>query len=215
MSSIVVSGDTSGAITIAAPAVAGTNTLTLPASTGTVTVLGNTSTGSGSIVLATSPTITGLTFTSASTAAPAFSAYPATVTTSLPNATYTAPMAVDTKQFDTASCFNATNATVGGIPAYAFKPTTAGYYQIIGSVNWGSGAGSSNYLGINKNGTEFIDGPYVSITGSTVVTINALLSLNGTTDYIQFGVYQNSGSTRTTQTGQYQFYFQGFLARSA
>ena len=36
MSSIVVSGDTSGAITIAAPAVAGTNTLTLPANTGTL-----------------------------------------------------------------------------------------------------------------------------------------------------------------------------------
>jgi hypothetical protein len=40
MSSIVVSGDTSGAITISAPAVAGTNTLTLPASTGTVMVTG-------------------------------------------------------------------------------------------------------------------------------------------------------------------------------
>ena len=36
MSSIVVSGDTSGAITISAPAVAGTNTITLPANTGTV-----------------------------------------------------------------------------------------------------------------------------------------------------------------------------------
>jgi len=36
MSSIVVSGDTSGAITLAAPAVAGSNTLTLPASTGTL-----------------------------------------------------------------------------------------------------------------------------------------------------------------------------------
>lgn len=36
MSSIVVSGDTSGAITIAAPAVSGTNTLTLPAATGTL-----------------------------------------------------------------------------------------------------------------------------------------------------------------------------------
>ena len=35
MSSIVVSGDTSGAITLAAPAVAGSNTLTLPAVTGT------------------------------------------------------------------------------------------------------------------------------------------------------------------------------------
>ena len=36
MSSVVISGDTSGAITLAAPTVAGTNTLTLPAATGTV-----------------------------------------------------------------------------------------------------------------------------------------------------------------------------------
>ena len=36
MSSVVISGDTSGAITLAAPAVSGTNTLTLPALTGTV-----------------------------------------------------------------------------------------------------------------------------------------------------------------------------------
>ncbi len=36
MADIVLTGDTSGAITIAAPAVAGTNTLTLPASTGTM-----------------------------------------------------------------------------------------------------------------------------------------------------------------------------------
>jgi hypothetical protein len=36
MSSVIISGDTSGAITVAAPAVAGTTTLTLPATTGTV-----------------------------------------------------------------------------------------------------------------------------------------------------------------------------------
>jgi hypothetical protein len=36
MSSVVISGDTSGSITVAAPAVSGTNTITLPASTGTV-----------------------------------------------------------------------------------------------------------------------------------------------------------------------------------
>jgi len=41
MSSIVISGDTSGAITLAAPAVAGTNTATLPAAAGTVMVSGN------------------------------------------------------------------------------------------------------------------------------------------------------------------------------
>ena len=41
MSSIVISGDTSGQITLAAPAAAGTNTITLPAAAGTVMVSGN------------------------------------------------------------------------------------------------------------------------------------------------------------------------------
>lgn len=36
MSSVVLSGDTSGSITLSAPAVAGSNTITLPATTGTV-----------------------------------------------------------------------------------------------------------------------------------------------------------------------------------
>jgi hypothetical protein len=38
MASLVLTGDTSGAITVAAPAVAGTNTLTLQAGTGTVSM---------------------------------------------------------------------------------------------------------------------------------------------------------------------------------
>jgi hypothetical protein len=50
MSSVVISGDTSGAITLAAPAVAGTNTITLPAVTGTAVVTG------------TTPTLNGITF---------------------------------------------------------------------------------------------------------------------------------------------------------
>jgi len=39
MSSIVVSGDTSGTVTLSAPAVAGTTTLTLPTTTGTLATL--------------------------------------------------------------------------------------------------------------------------------------------------------------------------------
>ena len=57
MSSIVISGDTSGTITIAAPAVAGTNTITLPAGTGTMTVAGvNSNIVSGTAVASTSGT---------------------------------------------------------------------------------------------------------------------------------------------------------------
>jgi len=50
MSSVVISGDTSGAITLSAPAVAGTNTITLPAATGTVVLSG------------TTPSLNGITF---------------------------------------------------------------------------------------------------------------------------------------------------------
>jgi len=51
MAQISIAGDTSGAITIAAPAVAGTNTLTLPAVTGTVlTSASNTNFPAGSVL---------------------------------------------------------------------------------------------------------------------------------------------------------------------
>ena len=45
MSSMVLSGDTSGAVTLTVPAVAGTNTITFPASTGTVVTTGTPATG--------------------------------------------------------------------------------------------------------------------------------------------------------------------------
>jgi hypothetical protein len=60
MSSVSIAGDTSGAIVLAAPAVAGANTLTLPATTGTLLVPGNAS----SISLGTPQTTTsGTSFT--------------------------------------------------------------------------------------------------------------------------------------------------------
>lgn len=57
MSSVVISGDTSGAITLSAPAVAGTNTITLPAGTGSVVVSGiNSAITAGTAVASTSGT---------------------------------------------------------------------------------------------------------------------------------------------------------------
>jgi hypothetical protein len=56
MSSVVISGDTSGAITLSAPAVAGTNTITLPASTGTVLTTGSPQSGGVLQVISTTKT---------------------------------------------------------------------------------------------------------------------------------------------------------------
>ena len=57
MSSVVLSGDTSGTVTITVPAVAGSNTVTVPAGTGTVAVQGvSTNIVSGTAVASTSGT---------------------------------------------------------------------------------------------------------------------------------------------------------------
>ena len=79
MSSVVISGDTSGSITLSAPAVSGTNTATLPAATGTVMVSGN---------------------------MPAFSAY--TNTAQVISATTWTKVAFNTESFDTANAFDST-----------------------------------------------------------------------------------------------------------
>jgi hypothetical protein len=80
MSSVVISGDTSGAITLAAPSVAGTNTATLPAATGTVMVSGN---------------------------QPAFNVYAGSPQSGLSSNTYV-KVALNTKNFDTNTNFDAT-----------------------------------------------------------------------------------------------------------
>ena len=43
MSSVIIAGNTSGTITVAAPAAAGTNTITMPAATGTMALTSDTS----------------------------------------------------------------------------------------------------------------------------------------------------------------------------
>jgi len=71
MSSIVISGDTSGSITLAAPAVSGSNTLTLPALTGTVLT---TATVGTILQMVQGTTTTGTSTTSASFVATALTA---------------------------------------------------------------------------------------------------------------------------------------------
>jgi hypothetical protein len=154
MSSVVISGDTSGAITLSAPAVAGTNTITLPAATGTVMVSGN---------------------------MPAFSAY-SSAGANISSSTWT-KITLDTETFDTNSNF-ASNR---------FTPTVAGYYQINLMVSCGSSANNAywQWVSIYKNGS-----PYASSTPvnglaqlqSFSWSVNQLVYMNGSTDYIEFYV---------------------------
>ena len=158
--------------------------LALDASKSVVSI---TNTGSGNNVLATSPTITGLTFTSAASAAPAFSASMSTTQT-LSNGTYTL-LNFDTKtggiNFDTNSNFNTTT--------YLFTPTVAGYYQVNSSVFFNTGGGQV-YLLLYKNASIFASIYFPNnVSAGAIAAVSGLIYCNGSTDTISVYAFQSSG----------------------
>jgi hypothetical protein len=133
---------------------------------------------------------------------PAFIAY-ATSGQSIPSATFT-KLLFDTEENDTNGC----------LASSRFTPTTAGFYQINGAVQFNSG--TSPIVAIFKNDAEYARGVFPQGTSSQSSTVAALVFLNGTTDYVELKAYQQSGSAMTTQASIRSLnYFHGFLAREA
>jgi len=203
MSSVVIAGDTSGTVTLSAPAVSGTTTLTLPATTDTL--VGKTTTDTLTNKTLTSPTITGATITVASTAAPAFAAY-ANANISMANNTAT-KILFQTEEFDTNSNFASST----------FTPTVAGYYQINAAISFGGWVSTYTFTIIYKNGSEYKRG---SATANNLSGLNGIVSsivyLNGSTDYVEIYGQHNNGSAQSTSAfGISAVWFNGSFVRSA
>ena len=187
MGALVLTGDTSGSVTVNVPTVAGTNTATFPAATGTVMVAGN---------------------------MPAFNAYGSALQ-SIATATFT-KIAFNTKAFlngvsgtvfDTNTNYDTTN--------YRFTPTVAGYYQINSTISTTSSATGLAIIAIYKNGTAFCYGNTVPNTNGGYITVNSLVYCNGSTDYIEIYAYQNSGVSLNFGSNSSPFQFSGCLVRGA
>jgi hypothetical protein len=144
-------------------------------------------------------TITGLT-------APAFSAYCSTAQV-IPNATFT-KVAINTELFDTNNNFDSTTN-------YRFTPQVAGYYQTGGGIyySFSSGAGQS---AIYKNGVQIFLSVYTSSVNGTLGSVNGLVYMNGSTDYLELYTYQNSGGSQNLIASRQDLnYFFGSMVRTA
>jgi hypothetical protein len=132
-----------------------------------------------------------------------------------------AKIAATSEGWDTASCYNNTGSTVGGIPAYAFLPNIAGYYTfkfVIGRLL--ATTSLQRIIGtVYKNGTTVgrqIDLPATMGNGGTWLSGVVDVYLNGTTDYVELYVYsEGTGTITVGSTDANTTYFQGVLARAA
>jgi len=172
-----------------------------------VTLSGNAS-GTGTLTIAapntnsnytlTLPTQTGTVMANG----PAFSAY-LSANQTITTATLT-QIQIDTENFDTASCYNNTNATVGGIPAYSFLPNVAGYYQ-VNLIVGGTAGTLMTYAGgvIYKNGAAYTRVLVPGFSTANADSSNSVvIYMNGTTDYLSF--YAQIAGTGTMQVASTQ-----------
>lgn len=144
MSSMVLSGDTSGSITVTVPVVAGSNTITLPASTGTVMVSGN---------------------------QPAFSANRST-SQSISNATDTVVL-FDVEDFDTASAYDTATGKFQPLVA-GYYQFNANMQLSANSITLGSAGFRKNGTQLQIIGTSaftFNSTPY-RFSGSALIYLN-------------------------------------------
>jgi hypothetical protein len=140
---------------------------------------------------------------------PTFSAYQSTLQ-SVPNGSAT-KFQLQSEYWDTASCFDSTTN-------YRFTPNVAGYYQINGNVLWASSTPISLMM-LYKNGSFYQKGFQSANGGSYVTTasISTMVYLNGSTDYVELYIFQNSGGSLNTNASGAELgcVFNGFLARAA
>jgi hypothetical protein len=139
---------------------------------------------------------------------PAFRANTVTAQTITTN-TFT-KVAYNVEEFDTNSNYDPTTN-------YRFTPTVAGYYQINANSSLGGGTTGYCQCDIYKNGSPVAAGSSVP-NNNTVggkISASTLVYLNGSSDYVEFYVWQNNGTSTALQVSTGDNTFSGALMRAA
>jgi len=105
--------------------------------------------------------------------------------------------------FDTDNCFASSR----------FTPTVSGKYCIYAQINFDINTGTGQIqVRIMKNGNLYQRSRQAHYYGNNQQTyyVQAVVEMNGTTDYIEIDTYQDSGSTRTLTGDTDLNYFGGY-----
>jgi hypothetical protein len=190
--SIVLQSTGGGSITLNEPATASNFTQTLPAATGDVMVSGN---------------------------IPTFRAYLNNASQTLTSGTATKAV-LNGEDWDTNNCFDTTTN-------YRFTPTVAGYYWFNAKMRAVASASLTNVVvRFFKNGSNFNESQFFpSLLNSTnpyTNSVGCMISLNGSTDYVELYISLSGTGTLTLQNGngagggsEYSTVLEGFLARAS
>jgi len=110
-----------------------------------------------------------------------------------------------------------TNSNYDPTTNYRFTPTVAGYYQINANVAFAGSAIGYVQVAIYKNGAQFIGGSGIPNNTSVggMAMVSSVIYFNGSTDYVEFYAWQNSGGALTLQTAVGNNTFSGAMIRSA
>jgi hypothetical protein len=139
---------------------------------------------------------------------PAFLAYGTALTSCASGASVKVNLAA--KDFDTANAFNTSTSR--------FTPQVAGYYLFTASLYFPSAAsGKNGELFFLKNGaTGITNGQMSTYNGQgMILCASTICYLNGSSDYVECYVYQDSGSTLSMGSNSYGYNVNGCMLRGA
>ena len=104
---------------------------------------------------------------------------------------------------DTLINFTATSDTNGWYSGITTRttPTVAGTYRVDAMINWQAGTVTNDQSNIQlrKNGTTFALHQVGITTFSYSQTVCGIVTMNGTTDYIDFTVYTSNPTSQTVR----------------
>lgn len=132
-----------------------------------------------------------------------------TVNQSIPNAAFT-KVVLNSEVFDSDNYYDAPNSK--------FQPLVAGYYAIKAelAIDFSAAVGAAFFIpAVYKNGVEYSRGllQYTGTAGVYTQYVDTVVQMNGTTDFIELFVFQNTGAARNILFGSTTTFVTGYLVR--